>query len=336
MKPRSPSTTATSTAGSIGPALAPDVQPGRPARRVRRRRARAGLPRPRPQAAAADAQALAEAKYAARARSTALPTPPVPAWSARCWSAASVARSLAYAWGARRSAFIIWKAICSRRCSNRRRRFPFLALLVSGGHTMLADRARARRLRDPRRSLDDAAGEAFDKSAKLLGLPYPGGPALAKLAHSRTARALQVSAAHARSPGLEFSFSGLKTAVVVATRGVQLDDATRADIAREFQQAIVDTLVAKCRARSSRPAVERWSSPAASARTRLARKRSRRSAASAACTVLLSAAGVLHRQCRDDRVRRLCRLAGRRARRPAIRATARWPLDTLRPPPHDS
>jgi N6-L-threonylcarbamoyladenine synthase len=129
--------------------------------------------------------------------------------------------------------------------------FPFLALLVSGGHTLLAEVRGIGRYEIIGTSVDDAAGEAFDKTAKLLGLPYPGGPALARLADSGRPGRLRLPRPMLDRPGLDFSFSGLKTAVVVAVRnlqlnGSQIDDVTRADIAAEFQQAVVETLAAKC------------------------------------------------------------------------------------------
>jgi N6-L-threonylcarbamoyladenine synthase len=123
--------------------------------------------------------------------------------------------------------------------------FPHLALLVSGGHTMLIE---VRALGDYRllgETRDDAAGEAFDKSAKLLGLPYPGGPELARLATQGTAGAQQFPRPMLDRPGFEFSFSGLKTAVALAARARPLTDARRADIARGAQDAIVETLLAK-------------------------------------------------------------------------------------------
>lgn len=125
--------------------------------------------------------------------------------------------------------------------------FPFLALLVSGGHTTLAD------IRGPGRytilgeSLDDAAGEAFDKTAKLLGLGYPGGPAIARVAGGGTPGRFRFPRPMTEKPGLSFSFSGLKTAVINATQGRALDEQTIADIAHGFQEAAVDTLVIKCR-----------------------------------------------------------------------------------------
>jgi N6-L-threonylcarbamoyladenine synthase len=125
--------------------------------------------------------------------------------------------------------------------------FPFLALLVSGGHTQLVDVAALGEYRIVGETLDDAAGEAFDKTAKLLGLPYPGGAALAKLAETGQSGRFVFPRPMLDRPGLDFSFSGLKTAALVALRGRVLDDAIRADVARGFQEAVVETLAEKCR-----------------------------------------------------------------------------------------
>ena len=125
--------------------------------------------------------------------------------------------------------------------------FPFLALLVSGGHTQLVDVAGLGQYRILGETLDDAAGEAFDKTAKLLGLPYPGGAALAKLAETGRSDRFVFPRPMLDRPGLDFSFSGLKTAALVALRGRVLDDGMRADVARAFQEAVVDTLAEKCR-----------------------------------------------------------------------------------------
>jgi len=122
---------------------------------------------------------------------------------------------------------------------------PFLALLVSGGHSMLVEVAGLGRYRILGQTLDDAAGEAFDKTAKLLGLPYPGGPALARLAEQGRPGVFSFPRPMLDRPGLEFSFSGLKTAVVIATRGLNLYGQVAADVAREFQDAVVETLVGK-------------------------------------------------------------------------------------------
>jgi N6-L-threonylcarbamoyladenine synthase len=125
--------------------------------------------------------------------------------------------------------------------------FPFLALLVSGGHTQLIDVAGLGEYRILGETLDDAAGEAFDKTAKLLGLPYPGGAALAALAEQGRAGEFVFPRPMLDRPGLDFSFSGLKTAALVALRGRDLQDQVRADVARGFEEAVVETLVQKCR-----------------------------------------------------------------------------------------
>ena len=124
---------------------------------------------------------------------------------------------------------------------------PFVALLVSGGHSMLIEVTGIGRYRLLGDTLDDAAGEAFDKTAKLMGLPYPGGPALAKLAESGTAGRFKFSRPMTDRPGLDFSFSGLKTQVLLAWQAQAGSDGDKADIARGFEDAIVDTLAIKCR-----------------------------------------------------------------------------------------
>jgi N6-L-threonylcarbamoyladenine synthase len=128
--------------------------------------------------------------------------------------------------------------------------FPHLALLVSGGHTMLIVVQALGEYELLGETRDDAAGEAFDKSAKLLGLPYPGGPELARLAEQGRAGVFEFPRPMLDRAGFEFSFSGLKTAVMLAVReaehsGTAFDEQRRADIARGVQDAIVDTLVGK-------------------------------------------------------------------------------------------
>ena len=124
--------------------------------------------------------------------------------------------------------------------------FPFLALLVSGGHTMLIA---VRELGDYRllgTTLDDAVGEAFDKTAKLLGLGYPGGPALAALAEQGDDQAFTFPRPMLNKPGFDFSFSGLKTAVMLEVRRAEATGRLcRADVAASFQRAAVDTLIAR-------------------------------------------------------------------------------------------
>ncbi|WP_036129334.1 MULTISPECIES: tRNA (adenosine(37)-N6)-threonylcarbamoyltransferase complex transferase subunit TsaD [Luteibacter] len=124
---------------------------------------------------------------------------------------------------------------------------PFVALLVSGGHSMLVEVKAIGEYRILGDTLDDAAGEAFDKTAKMMGLPYPGGPALARLAEQGTPGSFRFSRPMTDRPGLDFSFSGLKTQVLLAWQASDKTDQTRADIARAFEEAIVDTLAIKCR-----------------------------------------------------------------------------------------
>ncbi|KPV41012.1 UGMP family protein [Thiohalorhabdus denitrificans] len=122
--------------------------------------------------------------------------------------------------------------------------FPFLALLVSGGHTLLAEVAGVGRYRLLGQSLDDAAGEAFDKTAKLLELGFPGGPAVARAAEGGDPEAFALPRPMVDKPNLDFSFSGLKTAVLNAakTRGEDADAAFRRDLCASFQEAVVDVL----------------------------------------------------------------------------------------------
>ncbi len=125
--------------------------------------------------------------------------------------------------------------------------FPFVALLVSGGHTMLVQVDGVGRYRILGDTLDDAVGEAFDKTAKLLGLEYPGGPLLAKLAERGRPERFRFPRPMTDRPGLDFSFSGLKTFALTTSRDAGDDDQTCADIARAFQDAVVDTMMIKCR-----------------------------------------------------------------------------------------
>jgi N6-L-threonylcarbamoyladenine synthase len=124
---------------------------------------------------------------------------------------------------------------------------PFVALLVSGGHSLLVEVSAIGQYTILGDTLDDAAGEAFDKTAKLMGLPYPGGPALAKLAEQGRPGVFRFSRPMTDRPGLDFSFSGLKTQVLLAWQKSDQSEQTRADVARAFEEAIVDTLIIKCR-----------------------------------------------------------------------------------------
>ena len=161
---------------------------------------------------------------------------------------ASVGRSLAYAWRVPAVAVHHMEAhLLAVNLEEQRPDYPFLALLVSGGHTQLLEVRSAGDYTMLGESLDDAAGEAFDKTAKLLGLGYPGGPRLSALAeHGRPDRYTFPRPMTDR-PGLDFSFSGLKTAVaqVVGELG-DGDEQAHADIARAFVEAVVDSLAIKC------------------------------------------------------------------------------------------
>ena len=129
--------------------------------------------------------------------------------------------------------------------------FPFVALLVSGGHTQLVKVEKIGDYQLLGESLDDAAGEAFDKVGKMLGLPYPGGPHVAKLALDGITGIFEFPRPMVNRPGLDFSFSGLKTAVknTIAELSIvdELDSQARANIARGFEDAVVSTLAIKCR-----------------------------------------------------------------------------------------
>jgi len=161
---------------------------------------------------------------------------------------AAVARSLAYAWrvpciGVHHMEGHLLAPLLEPEPPQ----FPFVALLVSGGHTLLAHVHGVGQYEILGQSLDDAAGEAFDKTAKLLGLGYPGGPQLAALAERGRPGVFRFPRPLTERPGLDFSFSGLKTAVVVALRDRELDDQARADAAQAFEEAVVETLLIKCR-----------------------------------------------------------------------------------------
>ena len=208
---------------------------------------------------------------------------------------------------------------------------PFVALLVSGGHSMLVA---VRGIGDYEvlgDTLDDAAGEAFDKTAKLMGLAYPGGPALAAEALKGDPGAYRFARPMTDRPGLDFSFSGLKTQVLLAWDRSDKNESTRADIASGFEQAIVDTLAIKCRRALAATGLSRLVVAGGVG----ANQRLRAQLAEAGkrdgfrvyfprlafCTdngAMIALAGAL-------------RLAAGQAQGPAIRVHPRWPLDTLDP-----
>jgi N6-L-threonylcarbamoyladenine synthase len=165
---------------------------------------------------------------------------------------AAIGRSLAWAWGVPAIGVHHMEGhLLAPMLEEPSPEFPFIALLVSGGHTQLVEVAGIGRYRMLGESLDDAAGEAFDKTAKILDLPYPGGPALAALAEKGDPERFHFPRPMTDRPGLDFSFSGLKTFTLNALReamaATEDPEQTRADIARAFEEAVVDTLVIKCR-----------------------------------------------------------------------------------------
>ena len=160
----------------------------------------------------------------------------------------SVARSLAYAWdkpaiGVHHMEGHLLAPMLDKPAPE----FPFVALLVSGGHSMMVKVEGIGHYEVLGESVDDAAGEAFDKTAKLLGLDYPGGPLLAKLAEKGEAGHYKFPRPMTLKPGLDFSFSGLKTFAANTIRASDGSDQTRANIAFAFQEAVVDTLAIKCK-----------------------------------------------------------------------------------------
>jgi N6-L-threonylcarbamoyladenine synthase len=160
----------------------------------------------------------------------------------------AIGRSLAYGWGIPAIGVHHMEAhLLAPMLEDIAPDFPFLALLVSGGHTQLVQVNQPGNYLLLGESIDDAVGEAFDKTAKLLGLPYPGGPALSVLAEKGKSGRFKFPRPMIDRPGLDFSFSGLKTHAVNTFKQAGDDLQTKADIAREFVDAVVDTLAIKSR-----------------------------------------------------------------------------------------
>ncbi len=214
--------------------------------------------------------------------------------------------------------------------------FPFVALLVSGGHTLLVEVAAVGVYRILGQTLDDAAGEAFDKTAKMLGLPYPGGPQLAQLAGQGRPDRFVFPRPMLNRPGLDFSFSGLKTAVAMKARelagGQGLAESDRVDLANSFQEAVVDTLVAKCaRAMESTGQTRLVVAGGVGANRRL-RERLRDELTARGCNVYYPRSEF----CTDNGA--MIALAGslryppRPGLRPVVAARARWDLEELQVP----
>ncbi|MCP3673088.1 MAG: tRNA (adenosine(37)-N6)-threonylcarbamoyltransferase complex transferase subunit TsaD [Gammaproteobacteria bacterium] len=161
---------------------------------------------------------------------------------------ASMARSLAFAWECPAVAVHHMEGhLLAPMLEDPAPEFPFIALLVSGGHTQLIEVSGIGQYKLLGESLDDAAGEAFDKTAKILGLGYPGGPALAKLALKGKPNVHKFPRPMTNRPGLDFSFSGLKTFAANTIRSSDGSEQAHADIAHAFQEAVSETLAIKCR-----------------------------------------------------------------------------------------
>lgn len=166
---------------------------------------------------------------------------------------ATIARSLAYAWNVPALGVHHMEGhLLAPMLEENAPEFPFVALLISGGHTQLVKVDGVGKYELMGESIDDAAGEAFDKTGKLLGLDYPAGVAMSKLAESGTPNRFKFPRPMTDRPGLDFSFSGLKTFAANTIKANsnengEIDEQTRCDIAHAFQQAVVDTILIKCK-----------------------------------------------------------------------------------------
>jgi N6-L-threonylcarbamoyladenine synthase len=248
-----------------------------------------------------------------------------------------IARALAFAWGVPAIGVHHMEAhLLAPMIEAESPDFPFVALLVSGGHTQLVTVEGIGAYRILGESQDDAAGEAFDKVAKMLGLSYPGGPQLAELAERGAGGRFDFPRPMTQRPGLDFSFSGLKTATAAAVRSVRRADGSiaeqdRADIAFAFQQAVVDTLLIKCRRAMESSGLSRLVLAGGVSANRVLRDALREEADSRGWRVFCPHP----RFCTDNGAmvafagcQRL--LAGQHDDL-AVRALARWPMDTLVP-----
>jgi N6-L-threonylcarbamoyladenine synthase len=210
--------------------------------------------------------------------------------------------------------------------------FPHIALLVSGGHTMLIE---VRAIGDYRvlgQTRDDAAGEAFDKTAKLLGLPYPGGPALAQLAERGHPGRYSFPRPMLDRPGFEFSFSGLKTAVMQAVRVATPSDQMRADVAYAVQDAIVATLCAKALRALEFTGHQALVVAGGVGANRELRARLTREAAAVGVQVYFPRLEFCTDNAAMIAVAGMYRLRAHEQTQGGIEVRARWPLEELRPP----
>ncbi len=243
---------------------------------------------------------------------------------------AALARSLAYAWQVPAIAVHHLEGhLLAPLLEDPAPEFPFLALLVSGGHTMLVDVEELGHYRILGETLDDAAGEAFDKTAKLLGLSYPGGAELSVLAQGGQPGAFVLPRPMLDRAGHDFSFSGLKTAAQLALRGVTPSEQARADLALAFESAIVDTLLAKTQRALEETARERLVVAGGVGANRRLRERLRGMAERLGVALYFPRVEFCTDNAAMIALAGLWRLKKGQREGLAIRARARWPLDGI-------
>ncbi len=245
---------------------------------------------------------------------------------------ASLARSLAYAWKVPAlGVHHLEGHLLAPLLEPEPPPFPHVALLVSGGHTMLIEVREIGSYRLLGETRDDAAGEAFDKTAKLLGLPYPGGPELARLAERGKPGAFNFPRPMLDRPGLEFSFSGLKTAVVHALRGREMTDAMRADVAEGVQLSIVETLTVKALRALEETGLDTLVVSGGVSANRSLRARLAEAARRQGARVYYPRIEFCTDNAAMIAVAGLARLQAGQHDGLAIQARARWPLESLQP-----
>lgn len=245
---------------------------------------------------------------------------------------ASLARSLAYAWKVPAlGVHHLEGHLLAPLLEPEPPPFPHVALLVSGGHTMLIEVREIGSYRLLGETRDDAAGEAFDKTAKLLGLPYPGGPELARLAAQGKPGTFSFPRPMLDRPGLEFSFSGLKTAVVHALRGREITAAVRADVAEGVQLAIVETLTAKALRALEETGLDTLVVSGGVSANRSLRARLAEAARRQGARVYYPRIEFCTDNAAMIAVAGLARLQAGQHDNLAIQARARWPLESLQP-----
>ena len=243
---------------------------------------------------------------------------------------AALARSLAYAW--RKPAIGVHHLeghLLAPLLEPEPPPFPHVALLVSGGHTQLIEVRGIGQYRPLGETRDDAAGEAFDKAAKLLGLPYPGGPELAKLAAGGRTGPIRLPRPMLDRPGLEFSFSGLKTAVLQAVREQELTPQRKADIAFAAQEAIVETLVAKSLRALDQTGLDALVVSGGVSANRFLRERMAAAAGRQGARVFFPRVEFSTDNAAMIAVAGLARIEAGQLESLAIKAQARWPLESL-------